>query len=78
LINGKKLSTFKEIVFFHDNFSSILSSTKNVVAKQQDDLISALTVRESTEHYTPQYILDAVIAYMEAIDLDPCSNSQRR
>ena len=45
-INGKRLSTFKEIVFFHDNFSSILSDTKNVVAKQQDDLISALTARE--------------------------------
>jgi hypothetical protein len=46
-INGKKLSSFKEIVFFHDNFSSILSDTKNVVAKQQDDLISALTAREN-------------------------------
>ena len=28
-----------------------------------------------TEHYTPQYILDAVIACMGAIDLDPASNS---
>jgi hypothetical protein len=28
------------------------------------------------EHYTPQYILDAVIACMGAIDLDPCSNSE--
>jgi len=30
---------------------------------------------ESTEHYTPQYILDAVIACMDAIDLDPASYS---
>jgi hypothetical protein len=27
------------------------------------------------EHYTPQYILEAVISCMGAIDLDPCSNS---
>ena len=37
---------------------------------------SALLSHESTEHYTPQYILDAVIACMGAIDLDPCSNSR--
>jgi hypothetical protein len=36
----------------------------------------ALLSHESTEHYTPQYILDAVIECMGAIDLDPCSNSQ--
>jgi hypothetical protein len=36
----------------------------------------ALLSHESTEHYTPQYVLDAVIACMGAIDLDPCSNSQ--
>ena len=36
---------------------------------------AALLSHASTEHYTPQYILDAVIACMEAIDLDPCSNS---
>jgi hypothetical protein len=35
----------------------------------------ALLSHESTEHYTPQYILDAVIACVGAIDLDPCSNS---
>jgi hypothetical protein len=34
----------------------------------------ALLSHESTEHYTPQYILDAVIACMDTIDLDPCSN----
>jgi len=37
---------------------------------------SALLSHESTEHYTPQYILDAVIACMGAIDLDPASNSR--
>jgi hypothetical protein len=37
----------------------------------------ALLSHESTEHYTPQYILDAVIACMGAIDLDPCSNARR-
>ena len=36
----------------------------------------ALLSHESTEHYTPQYILDAVIACMGAIDLDPASNSR--
>ena len=36
----------------------------------------ALLSHESTEHYTPQYILAAVIACMGAIDLDPCSNSR--
>ena len=36
----------------------------------------ALLSHESTEHYTPQYVLDAVIACMGAIDLDPCSNSK--
>ena len=36
----------------------------------------ALLSHASTEHYTPQYILDAVIACMGAIDLDPCSNSK--
>jgi len=35
----------------------------------------ALLSHESTEHYTPQYILDAVITCMGAIDLDPASNS---
>jgi hypothetical protein len=30
---------------------------------------------ETPEHYTPSDILDAVIACMGAIDLDPCSNS---
>jgi hypothetical protein len=35
----------------------------------------ALLSHASTEHYTPAYILDAVIACMGAIDLDPCSNS---
>ena len=37
---------------------------------------SALLSHESTEHYTPQYVLDAVITCMGAIDLDPCSNSR--
>jgi hypothetical protein len=36
----------------------------------------ALLSHESTEHYTPQYILDAVISCMGAIDLDPASNSK--
>ena len=35
----------------------------------------ALLSHESTEHYTLQSILDAVIACMGAIDLDPASNS---
>lgn len=37
---------------------------------------AALLSHASIEHYTPQYILDAVIACMDAIDLDPCSNSR--
>ncbi len=36
----------------------------------------ALLSHESTEHYTLQYILDAVIACMGEIDLDPCSSSR--
>jgi len=36
----------------------------------------ALLSHESTEHYTPQYILEPVIACMGAIDIDPCSNSR--
>ncbi|OPY37367.1 MAG: DNA N-6-adenine-methyltransferase (Dam) [Methanoregula sp. PtaU1.Bin051] len=36
---------------------------------------TALLSHASTEHYTPQFILDAVIACMGAIDLDPASNS---
>jgi hypothetical protein len=36
----------------------------------------ALLSHENTEHYTPQYILNAVITCMGAIDLDPCSNSR--
>ena len=36
---------------------------------------SALLSHASTEHYTPQYVLDAAIVCMGAIDLDPCSNS---
>jgi len=36
----------------------------------------ALLSHESTEHYPPQYILDAVIACRGAIDPDPCSNSR--
>ena len=35
---------------------------------------SALLSHASTEHYTPQYVLDAVTVCMGAIDLDPCSN----
>jgi len=37
---------------------------------------SSLLSHESTEHYTPQYILDAVIACMGAIDPDPASTSR--
>jgi hypothetical protein len=37
---------------------------------------SALLSHASTEHYTPQYILNDVIACMGAIDPDPCNNSQ--
>ncbi|MDO9036678.1 MAG: hypothetical protein Q7U51_15960 [Methanoregula sp.] len=40
-------------------------------------VLPALLSHESTEHYTPQYILDAVIACMGAIDLDPYSNSRQ-
>jgi hypothetical protein len=36
----------------------------------------ALRSHESTEHYTPQYIPDAVIVCLSGIDLDPCSNSR--
>ena len=36
----------------------------------------ALLSHESTEHYTPQYILDAVIVCMGAIYPGLCSNSQ--
>jgi len=36
----------------------------------------ALLLHKSIEHHTPHYILDAVIACMGAIDLDPCSNSR--
>lgn len=36
----------------------------------------ALLSHERTEHYTPQFILDAVIACLGAIDLDPASNSR--
>jgi hypothetical protein len=39
-------------------------------------VIPALLSHESMEHYTPQYILEAVIACMGAIDLDPCSNNR--
>jgi hypothetical protein len=35
----------------------------------------ALISHASTEHYTPQYILDTVIACLGTIDLDPCNNS---
>jgi len=31
---------------------------------------------ESPEHYTPRQIIDAAVAVMGAIDLDPCSNSK--
>ena len=34
-----------------------------------------LLSHESMEHYTPQYILDAVIACLGAIDLDPASTA---
>jgi hypothetical protein len=40
------------------------------------DVPPALFTHESTEHYTPQYILNVVIACMGAIDLDSCSNSR--
>ena len=36
----------------------------------------ALILHESTEHYTLQQILDAVIDCMVEINLDPCSNSR--
>jgi len=32
----------------------------------------------STEHYTPPAIIEAVIACLGSIDLDPCSNSHHR
>jgi len=46
-INRKKLCTFEEIFFFKNNFSTILSHTKDVVTKQQDDLIASLNNRET-------------------------------
>lgn len=36
----------------------------------------ALLSDESTEHLTPEYIIDEVIAFRGMIDLDPCSNSK--
>ena len=36
----------------------------------------ALLSYESTDYYTPHYILDAVITCMGAIDIDPASNSR--
>lgn len=41
------------------------------VVKKMDVHFSSAT----PEHYTPQYVLDRVIACMGGIDLDPCSNS---
>ena len=37
----------------------------------------ALLSHETTDHYTPQYILDEVIACMGAIDLDPSQQQPR-
>jgi hypothetical protein len=45
-INGKKLSTFAEIDFFFNNYSIILSHTKKIITKQQDELISSLNTSE--------------------------------
>lgn len=56
------------------------STAKPLALKRETDgpSKSSLEVhfsRESVEHYTPQSILDAVIACLGGIDLDPCSNS---
>jgi hypothetical protein len=36
----------------------------------------ALLSHDSTDHYTPQYILNTIIACVGAIDPGPCSNSK--
>lgn len=49
-------------------------------ATMQTGAIGRLSVHfrsDSPEHYTPAAILDAVVDCLGAIDLDPCSNSQR-
>jgi hypothetical protein len=57
-------------VLFSNEYSLILRKrTHNMTVPP------ALLSHESTEHYTPQYILDAVIACMGVIDVDPCSKS---
>jgi hypothetical protein len=45
-VNGKKFATFEDIISFKDNYSTILSDTKKIVTKQQDELIESLTLRE--------------------------------
>jgi phage N-6-adenine-methyltransferase len=52
-------------------------STAITEIKAGRDPLSVHFSSESPEHYTPTEVLDAVIACLGAIDLDPCSNKDR-
>lgn len=39
---------------------------------------SALFSSDSTEHYTPMWLLNLVVQVMAGIDLDPCADPKRR
>lgn len=63
-------------VAHHRNAYATGSSYPAIVAPIVPNHMAVHFSSESPEHYTPREIIDAALAVLGAIDLDPCSNSK--
>jgi hypothetical protein len=80
--NGTRETTVSEGALADDVESTlheVLGDEPSPVTKEQGkpfDRLASLMSSASPEHYTPKYVLDAVIDCFGEIELDPCSNNK--